>query len=217
MTTTLSPATAPLSEGPAVLHDVSWEFYEQALREVGDQHIFLTYDRGELEIMAPSSYHEIYKKLIARFIEILTLELDIPIASAGSTTFRRKDLKRGLEPDECYYVQNEARMRRPRGKLDLKRDPAPDLVIEMEYTRHTIDRLGIYAALRVPEVWRYDLSRLTVMLLQKDGSYAESENSAAFPFLPMADFARFLARQGSTDETTLVREFRDWVRANLRA
>ena len=211
-----APAAAPAHPGPqhVVLHGVSWQFYEGVLREIGDQHIFLTYDRGELEIMAPTPFHEHYKKLIARLVEVMTLELNIPIVSGGSTTFRREDLERGLEPDECYYVQHEAQARETR-EVDLTRDPPPDLVIEMEYTRHALDRLAIYAALGVPEVWRYDLKRLTVMLLQPDGRYTPSRTSAAFPFLPMHELERFVALRTSTDETTLVRQFRDWVQTNL--
>jgi Uma2 family endonuclease len=212
MTTTIAQPVN--SANPVVLRGVSWQFYEAALKELDEQHIFLTYDRGSLEIMAPSPFHESAKKIIARFLEIMTLELDIPIVSGGSTTFRREDLERGLEPDECYYVQHEAQLRQIR-EVDLTRDPPPDLVVEMEYTRHAINRLPIYAALRMPEIWRYDLSRLTVMLLHPDGAYKPSTTSAAFPFLPMGEFEQFLARRATTDETTLVRQFRDWVRDNL--
>lgn len=198
-----------------VLRGVSWSFYENLLREVGNQRIFITYDRGNLEIMAPSPYHERYKTLIARFIEILTLELNIPIVSGGSTTFRREDLERGLEPDECYYIQHEAQVRDTR-EVDLLRDPPPDLVLEMDYTPHTLDREGIYAALGVPEMWRYNLRRLEVLLRQPDGSYNPSSVSSAFPFLPLRELERFLLLRNSLDETTVVRTFRDWVKENIR-
>src|SRR3954471_11347858 len=97
-------AIAPSPSGPVVLHGVSWETYERLLDELDEQHIFLTYDSGELEIMAPSPYHERYKTLLARFIETMTLELEMKVVSGGSTTFRREDLEKGLEPDECYYI-----------------------------------------------------------------------------------------------------------------
>ena len=208
MTLTAEPAAR------VVLRGVSWSFYENFLRELGNQHIFLTYDRGSLEIMAPSPYHERYKTLIARFIEILTLELNIPIVSGGSTTFRREDLERGLEPDECYYIQHEAQMRETR-EVDLLRDPPPDLVVEMDYTPHELDRENIYAALGVPEIWRYNLRRLEVLLRQADGAYQPASNSAAFPFLPMRELERFLLMRNTLDETTVVRRFRDWVVAKF--
>jgi Uma2 family endonuclease len=218
MTIADAPPTAPPPPRPlerVVLHGVSWQFYEAALNEIGDQHLLLTYDRGNLEIMAPSTFHEHYKRLVGRFIDVLTMALDIEVFSASATTFRRQDLDRGLEPDECFYIQHAAHFRVVR-QIDLSRDPPPDLVVEMEYTRHAIDRLSIYAALGVPEVWRYDGRRLTVMLLQPDRTYSASAASAAFPFLPLPEFERFLARRDSTHETTLVRDFHDWVKANLR-
>jgi len=199
-----------------VLRGVSWDFYENFLREVDNQRIrvFLTYDRGALEIMAPSPYHERYKTLIARFIETLTMELNIPIVSGGSTTFRREDLERGLEPDECYYIQHEAQVRETR-EVNLLRDPPPDLVLEMDYTPHELDRESIYAALGVPEIWRYNIRRLEVLLRQPDGSYQVSTTSATFPFLPMRELERFLLMRNTLDETTVVRRFRDWVVAKF--
>ena len=210
MTATLEPIPAR----PVVLHGVSWATYDRLVRELAEQHVFLTYDRGSLEIMSPTPYHERYKKLLARFIETLTLELNIPIVSGGSTTFRREDLERGLEPDECYYVQNESAVRETR-EVDLQRDPPPDLAIEMDYSQHKLDRPSIYAALGVPEVWRYDLRRLEVLLLQSDGTYRPSSQSAAFPFLSMTEVERFLHKRTTTDETSLVRQFRDWVHETL--
>ena len=217
MTTLEVPLIAPSTEagsGRVVLGGISWQLYESLLEQVGDQHILLTYDRGSLEIMAPSTFHEHYKRLIGRFIEVMTMALDIEIFSASATTFRREDLERGLEPDECFYIQNAPHFRTVR-QIDLSRDPPPDLVVEMEYTRHAIDRLDIYAALGVPEVWRYDGRRLTVMLLQPGRAYAVSTVSTAFAFLPLQEFEHFLARRDTTNETTLVREFHDWVKAKL--
>jgi Uma2 family endonuclease len=200
--------------GPVLLRGVSWAFYESLLREIGEQRLYVTYDRGNLEIMAPSPYHERYKTLIGRLIETLTLELNIPIVSGGSTTFKREDLDRGFEPDECYYIQHEREVRE-KFELDLLRDPPPDLAIEMDYTHHELDRESIYAAFRVPEIWRFDLRTLEVLSLQPDGRYAITGRSLAFPFLPMEKVEQFLLSLPTTDETSLVRKFRDWVRQDL--
>src|SRR5437868_5203170 len=89
-----------------VLHDVSWNFYERVLREVADRHIFVTYDNGSLEMMSPSWRHETFGRRMARLIQVVTEELDMPMTSGGSTTFRRRDLRKGLEPDECFYLNN---------------------------------------------------------------------------------------------------------------
>jgi Uma2 family endonuclease len=213
----MTTAVTSIADAPrgAVLHGVSWQTYETLLREIGEQHIFLTYDRGDLEIMAPSNFHERYKKIVSRLIDVLTLELNIPIVSAGSTTFRREDLEKGLEPDECYYVRHEKQMR-DRWDIDLTQDPPPDLVLEMDYTHHALDRERIYAALGVPEIWRCNGSRLEVLLLARTNSYQISTKSLAFPFLPMEQVERFMLLSTSTPETELMLSFRDWVKQNIR-
>ncbi len=197
-----------------VLHGISWETYERLLHEIDDGAIRLTYDRGALEIMSPSRHHEKLKKLIARMIEIFTLELGIAIASGGSTTFRQALLERGLEPDECYWIASEPRMRH-KDDYDPESDPPPDLVVEVEISRSALDRLGIYAALGVPEVWRWNDERLVPHRLGKSGAYSPARKSRALPFLAFAEVERFLARRLELDENSLIRSFRDWVRENL--
>ena len=94
-----------------LLHAVSWETYQRLLRELAEQNVRLTYDQGTLEIMSPLPEQEWVKKLLVDLLETLSLELDIPIGSYGSRTLKRKSLKQGLEPDECYYIANEREVR----------------------------------------------------------------------------------------------------------
>ena len=199
------------TEERVVLYGIAWSTYEAILADMDNRPIHLTYDRGALEIMSPSDEHERVKKLIARMIEAMTEERNIPIRSAGSTTFRREAKRRGLEPDECYYVANEPRLR-GREDLDVKVDPPPDLAVEVEISRSALDRMGIYAALGVPEVWRYDGAVLRVETLQPDGKYVRQPQSPSFPFLPLEEFQGFLDRRNETDETSWIRSFRSWVR-----
>lgn len=194
-----------------VLDDVSWEFYEQLLREIGDRAIRVTYDDGWMEIMSPLPRHEKWKKRIARLIEFLSFELDIPIETLGSTTFKREDRKKGLEPDECYYVQHAAEVR-DKDELDLAVDPPPDLAIEIDITSRSIPRQPIYAALGVPELWRFQGGRLVVLHLRDDGHYQPVASSLAFPFLPMKQFEGFLLRLRDEQQNHVLREFRDWAR-----
>ena len=203
---------APAEQG-FVLGGMDWELYEALLERIGDRHVFVTYDRGSLEIMSPSREHEVYARLIGRFIAVLALELDIPIASGGMTTFRRKDLDRGLEPDDCYWIQNEARIRGKK-RVDLSRDPPPDLAIEVEISRRLLDREGIYASLRIPEVWCYDGHKLKILGLVK-GRHRVCEASLALPMLPPAVVERFLRKLETTDETSVLRAFQMWVRKTL--
>lgn len=210
----MTPAAAeqpPL--GPIVLKGISWAAYESLVADLerSGQHIYLTYDQGNLEIMPPSPFHERYKTVIGRLIETMSMEMGIPIAGLGSTTFKREDLARGLEPDECYYVQ---RVKEMRGKfeIDLLRDPPPDLAIEMDHTHHAKKRDGIYAALGVPEFWQYDGERLRAFRRDETGQYQPIEFSVAFPFLRVAELERFLRVARETDDYEAAVALRDWLR-----
>jgi Uma2 family endonuclease len=195
-----------------MLHGISWRTYEQMLNDIGEQPgLRMTYDRGSLEIMTTSSLHEILKKLLGRLIEMLCFQLSIPHKCGGSFTHKREDLLKGIEPDECYWIQNESAVR-GKESIDLSIDPPPDLALEIDVTRSWLDRMTIYAALGIPEVWRYNRRTLRVYLLQSNGGYAESDTGAAFAFLPMAEFARFLHINESSDELTQMQAFVDWLR-----
>jgi Uma2 family endonuclease len=197
------------------LSGVDWSTYDGLLHQLDGRHLRLTYLEGDLEIMTVSPEHERAKKLIARFLEALTEELDIPILSLGNTTYRREDAARGLEPDECWYLQHEALMR-DKTEIDLATDPPPDLVIELEISRSVLDRLEIYAALGVPEVWRFDGQALHICVLDADGTYTETDRSPTFPKLPVDGLSQFFAQRGQIDETSLVKSFRAWVRAVMK-
>ena len=197
-----------------VLDGVSWSTYEALLRELEGHRFRITYDRGRLEIMAVSFRHESGKKLLGRFVESMTMELDMPIQPGGSTTFKQELLEKGLEPDECYWIQNEPLMRHKRD-FDIDADPPPDLAIEVEITRSLLDRMGIYAGLRVPEIWRYDGESLHFCILGVNGKYKEKDRSRAFPFLHTKDLLRFLAETEAENHTALMRSFHEWVRATL--
>jgi Uma2 family endonuclease len=194
-----------------VLHGVLWQTYRRVLLAFDeDRHVRITYDRGSLELMTLSPLHERLTHLLGLLIMTLAVEVGTEILGFGSMTFKRRRKKRGLEPDECYYIQNEARMR-GKDTIDLRRDPPPDLVVEVEVARSALNRLDIYAALGVPEVWRFDGEQLQVHLLGQDGKYAKSEQSQAFPFLRPTDLVRFVEQRKTLGEVALLRAFREWV------
>lgn len=197
-----------------LLHGISWTTYEALLAELDNRHMKLTYDRGSLEIMSPSHSHENLSRLIGRLVAAFTEELQIAIKSGGSTTFRREAKKRGLEPDECYWIRNEARMRGKK-EFDFGRDPPPDLAIEVDITSHCIDRLPIYAALGIAEIWRFDGGVVHIYRLRSTGKYQSSVQSRALPAFPVALLAPYLKRSHRQDETSLVREFRQWIRNHV--
>jgi Uma2 family endonuclease len=193
---------------------VSWQEYEHLLKEYDERPIRLTYDRGNLEIMILSLGHEGYSYLLGRFVDVLTEELAIPVKAGRSTTFKREDLERGLESDNCYWIRNERAMRGKR-EFDITRDPPPDLALEIDITRSSLDRMGIYAALQVPEVWRFNGSSIRVYKLGKDQRYTLSSQSPTFPFLQMANVLQLLKESETRDETSLIRSFRAWVRKTI--
>ena len=198
-----------------LLKNISWQTYEALLKDLESQRgIRLTYDRGLLEIMTPLAPHERNSRLIGRLVEALTEELNIEICSFGSLTCKREDLARGLEPDECYYIQNEPVIRSLE-QIDLNQDPPPDLAIEIDITSSSINRLALYASLGVPEVWRYDGSRLIIYQLE-GGEYKVCDRSSTFPLITSSEIIRFLELRKSNGETTLIRLFREWVRNQVQ-
>lgn len=163
-----------------VLHNISWYSYKQITDTLQDETpAHFTFDRGKLEIMVLSLKHENLKKILAMLFERLSETLDIEIFAGGSTTFQREDLERGFEPDECYYVQN-AELMRGKDSVNLDVDPPPDLTIEIDVKHSSLNRMGIFAAIGIPEIWRYDGEMLTIYLL-KNGVYEETETSLVLP------------------------------------
>ena len=208
---------APLADQQhIVLDDVSWEFYEHLLREIGERHLRVTYCDGRLEIMSPLPKHERWSRRIASLISILCLELRIPLVVLGSTTFRDAAKRKGLEPDECFYLQNAEAAARMEDEFDPDVHPPPDLAVEIDITRRSISRQPIYAALGVSELWRFDGERLEVLILGSDGRYRAHGSSIAFPFLSIPDFEQFLRRMPETIDTPLFVDFQEWVRTLKR-
>ena len=152
------------------------------------------------------------KRVTGRMVEMLTFERNIPISSSGSTTLRDVLKQRGLEPDECYYIAHERAMR-GRDEFDPAVDPPPDLAIEVNLSRSSVDKLSIYADLGVPEIWTFcRRPTLEVYQLQAGETYRATERSVAFPFLKAADLQRFLDERHGAEETAWTRRYCDWVR-----
>jgi Uma2 family endonuclease len=202
-------ASSPNAETRIVIPNMAWEVFE-ALGASDCAGTRFAYDKGMLEIMSPSIEHEWYHRILGQIVEVVTEEMNIPRLSAGSTTLKLQLKKRGLEPDECFYFAHERQMRGKR-ELDLTVDPPPDLAIEVDISRSSIDKLSIYADLGVPELWFYDGESLAVRRLQ-DGVYVEQDRSDTFPFLDLKEIERFMGRFEHLDETAWARSFREWVK-----
>lgn len=195
-----------------VLVGESWESYTRLGEAFRDRPSFrLTYDRGVVELVTVTHEHENLAMLLARLVLSWTEERGLPLKSGGSTTFKRRDMDRGLEPDECSWIANEPAVG-ALDRIDLRRDPPPDLVIEVEVTRSSLPRLPIYAALGFPEIWRLAGTVLSFHLLQPDETYATIVTSQALTPLKPSDLMPFLALRGQIDENAIVGQFRAWVR-----
>jgi Uma2 family endonuclease len=154
--------------------------------------------------MAPSTGHERFKKVAGRFVETMAEESLVPIYPLGSTTFKRPQLS-GAEPDECFYIDNIEAVRGKK-RLDLNENPPPDLVIEIDVTSSSQNRLQVYADLGVAEVWVYNGESLVIQQLQ-NGSYITSPTSQFFMNIPISEIAIFLQQAETLDYLELVKAF----------
>jgi Uma2 family endonuclease len=203
--------TAAGTRGSVVLPGTDWKTYGRLVKAFADQPgVRLTYDRGDLEIMSPSFVHDRSGRFLGRLIVTLTEEFGLPVLAGGSTTLRRRMRRRGLEPDECFWIQNEPAVRGVE-RLDLRIHPPPDLAVEIDVTNSSLDRMTIYAALGVPEVWRLDGAQLTFHELAPAGGYVDRPTSRAFPRVAPADLLRYVDQRLHDGDNEAAKQFRIWV------
>lgn len=212
MLITLDRLTIPPGER-LLLHDVTWQEFEEILTELGEHRSArVAYDNGVLEIMTPLPEHERSKELVSDFVKALFEELDVEFCSLGSTTFKNKAMSKGIEPDNCFYIQNEAAVR-GKDRLDLSIDPPPDLALEIDVTSRT--HPSIYTALGVPELWRFEQGQLQINRLEA-GEYRETATSAIFPKFPLAEvLPDYVTRCKTEGRNKTMKEFRAWVREQI--
>ena len=192
-----------------IVQGVSWDSYEDILKGFENSNaLHFAYDNGDLEIEMPSRKHEKLNRLLAKLIELICEELEIDVDNGGSTTYRNKSKAKGVEPDTCFYIQTEPQVR---GQLEIDTQKLPpDLVIEVDVTSPSLDKLPIYAALNVPEVWLYKGERVEILQLVV-GNYQEIENSLALPVLNSATITEFLDKGLIESSSQWFRAVREWA------
>ena len=192
-----------------VLQDINWADFESILEELGeDRSSRIAYDGNTLSIMTPLPEHEVNKVLIGDLVKTLLEELDIEFWSLASTTFKNKIMQQGLEPDDCFYIQNESVIR-GKDRIDLTVDPVPDLAIEIEVTSRS--NLAIYAKLGVKELWRFDGKKLKIDLLQ-NGVYIASDTGVIFSNLPLIKIIpQYIEKAKKNGRNRTIKEFRKWI------
>lgn len=202
-------------EQKVILHGISWETYERLLAEHEESSgTRFFYDHGVLEIMVLSLRHERLNRTLALLVEIWAEEMSIDLQRVGSTTFKRADLLKGFEPDSCFYIQN-AQAIAGKDELDLTTAPPPDLVIEVDISRPSLDKSPVYAAVGVPEVWRYDGARVGIS--RREGRrYVEIQQSIALPLLTSEAANHLLHESRELKSTVWLRRVREWVQAQKK-
>ncbi len=189
-----------------ILRDINWSDFEAILEDLGEHRSSrIAYDCGTLYIMEPLPEHEVSKVLITNLVEIVLEELDIDFWSLGSTTFKNQIMMKGIEPDNCFYIQNESLIR-GKDRIDLTIDPPLDLAIEVDVTSRS--HPSIYAKLGVPELWRFEKGQLKIDILQ-DGVYVNYDVSSIFPAIPLIDIIpEYLAKAKENGRNKTIKEFR---------
>ena len=208
MVTMISPTAQSV-----IIDGVSWKTYECLLADCGDSHAArMAYDQGKLEIMAPSFPHERLKTLLTDLVVAMATGMDIDFEQAGSTTFRREDVGRGFEPEASFYMQHVAAIR-GNTSIELDTDPPPDLIIEIDITHPSLDKLPIYAMIGVPEVWRYDGQHL-VMYRLVNNQYQQTATSLALAGVAHRDITRFLEASEEMSRVAWIRHIQAWAQAS---
>jgi Uma2 family endonuclease len=198
-----------------IVPSVDWASYIQISDGIGERHIRVTYDGKEVEFMSLSKGHESWSRVIERLIGELCTEMGTDYVPCGSATLRRHDVTRGIEPDNSFYIANAAAVKNV-SRLDLNKQPSPDLVVEVEISRSVLDRIGIYEALGVRELWRANEAGLHVFLLGDDRHFHESPTSQSFPNISIEQFQEFVKEANGNITGELIRRFREWVQNRLR-
>ncbi len=208
---TLKNAVAGLPEGASIhLPNIKWETYEGIVNELEvESRVRVIYDRGDLYLKTKSRKHEIISRLFFPLIEVLVEARGGDFISIGEATLNSQLANRGIEADDCFYFSDVAAQSADR-KFDLAIDPPPDLAVEVDFTHSSVDKDGIYAALRVPEIWRWENDRVTFYRLA-DGVYEETECSVQFPNLPANELPRFFAIGTNRGTLAMKRAFINWL------
>jgi len=209
----LATPPKPVGEKRMTFRGLEWHEFKQIQQLLTDRtRARFIYDNGTLEITSPLEAHERCVRLIENFIRVLVVELGMKLKTIGSTTLEREDLLKSAEPDNGYYIQNYALV--ADHEINLERDPAPDLVVEVDITNTDINKNTLYASMGVSEFWRFNGREWKILCLV-DGAYVERDLSPTFPIVAKTDLYQFL-EAALLDEVTAEINFRQWVRQSRK-
>jgi Uma2 family endonuclease len=204
----------PIGEKRLTFRNLDWSAFKQIQTLLApNTRARFTYDHGTLEITMPLEAHERSARLIELFIRILVMEMGLKLKTMGSTTLDREDLLKSAEPDNGYYIQNYALV--ADHEIDLSQDPAPDLIVEVDITHTDLNKNKLYAAMGVPEFWRFDGQTWQILTLA-DGQYIEQDRSPTFPIVEKSDLYDFL-KVALNDEIMAETNFRQLIKTRIQA
>lgn len=194
------------------LRNISWEEYEELLEDVGEAAgLRISYGDGTLRIMTLSTEYEIYVRFLERLVAVIQLRLRLTMRSVGSSTMKKAKKRKGLEPDASFYIQTAAAVGN-KLHIDFAEDPPPDIAVEIDVHHDSRDRFPIYAALGIPELWRFDGKELIVYRLDAN-QYVSQESSIALPFLSGPLLTGFLSRIPEEGESQALLAFDQWLQS----
>jgi Uma2 family endonuclease len=189
---------------------VAWGDYLLVLEQLGDDRATrLAYDNGVLEIRMPGQLHEAINRVLATIVLALAEELGFEFNDLGSMTINRATLQKAVEPDSCFYIQNA---RAGQGlESTIPDELPPDLALEVDIANRSDNKLNLYQAMGVPEVWLYREEALTIKLLTS-GQYESATNSRVFPGISAAPLNQWVQLRKTGTDLTVVRAVRQFCR-----
>jgi Uma2 family endonuclease len=219
-----APARAQALSAPGeerqVVRDTSWYFYDRLTDALGDHTPFrIAFDGKDMEIVMPGFTHEHLKILLSLFIDLVSFGLKINCQNLGSTTWKRPELKRGIEADACYFFDAK-KLETIRLALSLHSDnladiPNPDLAVEVDISPSKIDRPGIYHSLQVAEVWRFRDGTIAIDQIDAAGTYVTAESSK-FLYVRPDEVTRWVVREDASDRVAWRERLAEWVQTELK-
>jgi len=195
-----------------VLSGISWQTYRAMLSDMGEHRAArIAYNQGTLTIKMLSELHELINSLLTRIVLAMAEEFDLDIVYMGSPTIERDHLEKGVEPDSCFYIQNAGQSEGLYAQTSSSLPP--DLVVEVDITSPSTQRMLIYKALGVSELWRYTKRNNIVIYHLTDNQYCVAEHSQAFPDLTTVKLNQFLTQSQSQNQNKVIRSVRSWVQS----
>ncbi|MGC8640580.1 MAG: Uma2 family endonuclease [Isosphaeraceae bacterium] len=198
-----------------VIPDLSWSVYETWVDSLPERSaIRMAFDGSNLEIMTKSPDHEKFRQLLGYLVLEIAKVLHLPLSSYGEMTWKRPTISRGIEADQCYYLNRRkiemAARTKGKGELRAASMPPPDLAIEIDISGPEIDRPGIYAAMKVAEVWRFDGEKVVIERLGRDGRYRATAASRLLR-IKAVELTRWLTVEDTSDEARWAKRLASWL------